>query len=320
MDSLPVIDISPYLNNTEKKQEVVEAWYRAFNTVGFATIVGHGVPDEVVENAERVAREFFSLPLEVKTKSSHTDIKSAGSLGYVPFGLEMVSGTTTPDGAEIKSSKRSNDLVESIGFRRTEADFLPDTPKNFTQEVYTYWDHMLKLLQKIMEISAVSLGLHEDYFVPYYKEPRTFLKFAHYPPVEKEPEPGQMRYGEHTDFIGFTILKQDVSAGAALQVKFPDGKWVDCEPVPGSFVINAGDLIQIWTNDLFLSNWHRVKNPEGSFINRSRLSIVYFTGPKVDSMIECLPTCCSPTNPPKYKPVKERDHLANKMNKMWKPT
>jgi isopenicillin N synthase-like dioxygenase len=125
------------------------------------------------------------------------------------------------------------------------------------------------------------------------------------------PLEGQLRYGEHTDYTGYTILKCfDESEHADLQIKIGE-EWVRCKNVQNSFIINSGDMIEVWTNGIFKSNYHRVLNPIEKY-NKSRISLVFFTGPHDDTMIECLETCDK--EHAKYKPVKSGDYLKMKIN------
>ena len=89
-----------------------------------------------------------------------------------------------------------------------------------------------------------------------------------------------------------------------LQVRTRNGKWIDVETRPDFFIINIADQLMRWTNDTWLSNMHRVVNPSAhSKPTRGRLSVGYFFQPNYDTVIECIPTCTGPKNPPKYKPV-----------------
>jgi isopenicillin N synthase-like dioxygenase len=139
------------------------------------------------------------------------------------------------------------------------------------------------------------------------------LRLAFYPDQAEPPLPGQFRNGPHTDFTGFTVLRQDAAPGG-LQVLSPENAWVDVRPVPGTLVINSGDLLQRWTNDRWRSNLHRVVNPDRALTgSAARLSIVMFTGPNADAVVECLPSCTGPGNPPRYEPVVAQDYLMRKI-------
>jgi len=84
-----------------------------------------------------------------------------------------------------------------------------------------------------------------------------------------------------------------------LQVRMPDGAWVDVPNLPGSFAVNSGDMMQRWTNHRFKSTPHRALPPVG----RPRYAIPYFFGPHLDTEIACLPTCVGPDNPARYPPI-----------------
>jgi isopenicillin N synthase-like dioxygenase len=129
-----------------------------------------------------------------------------------------------------------------------------------------------------------------------------------------------VRYGEHTDYTGFTILHQDEAdvgdlAAGGLQVRLQTGEWHAVPPTAGAFVVNIGDLYEIWTNGRWRSTVHRVmKPPPGSATaSAPRLSIPFFTGPRDEAVIEAMPTCVDEGHPPKYAPVSAGDHLLKKL-------
>ncbi len=126
------------------------------------------------------------------------------------------------------------------------------------------------------------------------------------------PSRAKSRKAPHTDFAGFTILLPDDAPGG-LQV-LANGEWIDVPTIPGTLIINTGDLIQRWTNDRWISNVHRVINPPRDRAQPAdRLSLVIFTGPSLDSEISCLPTCCSDEYPPRYPTVRASEHIGAKL-------
>ena len=133
-----------------------------------------------------------------------------------------------------------------------------------------------------------------------------------YPPQLTAPQPGQLRAGSHTDYGALTILLgQDRPGG--LQVQIPGGDWIDARTGPHSFVINIGDLMMRWSNDMWLSNMHRVANPPEGAISSRRLSIAYFCNPNDDLMVECLPPCHDTEHPAKYAPIRAGQHRFEKI-------
>ena len=75
-------------------------------------------------------------------------------------------------------------------------------------------------------------------------------------------------------------------------------------PLDGAFVVNIGDTLQMWTNDLYVSTLHRVTNSS----EKARISQPLFTYPHGRTLIECLPTCHGPGNPPRYEPIRAGDY------------
>ncbi|CAK9005607.1 2-oxoglutarate-dependent dioxygenase (Ascochitine biosynthesis cluster protein 3) [Durusdinium trenchii] len=335
-------------------QHVCRAWRKAFAEFGFCQATGHGIQDEVIEEAYAVARQFFTLPVEAKQRCDTGKAYGASS-GYTGPGAERVSATATelPDGKVLGSEKaRPPDRVESMIFYGREEDVVPEEVKNYREVMKRYYEELRGLLLASMALTAASLELPLNYFDRYFTADKLTkneisLRLAYYPAYEDgvEPLPGQLRYGEHTDYTGFTLLWQDHNITGpqtakeglnpplgGLQVRMPDGSWADCPPAPGAFTINAGDLIQAWTNDEFMSNWHRVTNPPPGD-RHDRISLVVFTGPANDTIVEPLPTCVSPDRPPKcpmvdrwspvawstpdmpyrYMPISAGEHLAKKL-------
>jgi isopenicillin N synthase-like dioxygenase len=189
---------------------------------------------------------------------------------------------------------------------------------------------MLRVLSSLHHVTAMALGLPSDFFVPQYSPGRYQLKLSSYPPIPP-PRPAEagsllvadedpvVRYGEHTDYSGFTILLQDPSDGVnsgGLQVKLPDdGSWLSVSAQPDSFVVNIGDLLEVWTNGRWRSTVHRVVgSPAGGVVSQKpRLSIPFFSGPGDDAIIEAMPTCVDDEHPRLYAPISAGEHVRGKI-------
>ncbi len=327
--TIPLIDISGFDSpDPAARAAVAKQWDDAMSSVGFAIISGHGIPEVLLNGMYASTREFFDQPLE--TKDLCRDPDRNGQRGYLPGGYESVS--QSQDG-----NKAPPDLCEAISFseptwekmlskdelaRRQPLPNIWPAPSPsfkspaFKETVVMYMEHAYRLAQKLMRISAVSLDLPEYFFAPQYGRMRHKLRLVQYPDQIDPPLPGQFRNGAHTDFSGFTILRQDDAPGG-LQVKIGDD-WVDVTPIPGTLVINAGDLLQRWTNDRWRSNLHRVINPPRDLTGSTRrISLVVFTGPDADADIACVPTCTGPGNPAKYPPIKAGEHTMQRIRETY---
>ena len=135
------------------------------------------------------------------------------------------------------------------------------------------------------------------------------LRLLHYPPVEN-PKEGQLGAGAHTDYGTLTVLFQDDAGG--LEVQNLEGEWVEAPPIPGTVVINTGDLVARWSNDRFKSTPHRVV-PRPAAMKNGRLSIAFFSDPDPDVVIEAIPSCVSEENPAKYPPITAGDYIAERI-------
>ena len=129
--------------------------------------------------------------------------------------------------------------------------------------------------------------------------------------MDAPPLPGQFRRGPHSDWGSLTILYHDGEPG--LQIKSPEGQWEDVPVVDGSFVVNIGDLMAAWTNDRWVSTLHRVVVADGA--SGERISVAFFHQPTYDARIECIPTCTSPVDPPRYEPTTSGEWLESMIAK-----
>src|SRR5436190_19555072 len=90
--TIPVIDIAPFLaGGSLQRRKVVQTFGRTFVEIGFACIVGHGIPEETVLRTYDAARRFFDLAEEEKLLSAIT--YRVKDRGYVPMGVESVAIT-----------------------------------------------------------------------------------------------------------------------------------------------------------------------------------------------------------------------------------
>jgi isopenicillin N synthase-like dioxygenase len=319
LTTVPVIDLTPFGEGApEVRAAVARAVDTACTDIGFFTIAGHRVPDRLVARMLETSRAFFDLPIPAKQAVARPAPEQ--SRGYIALGDENLSysrgDATTTDLKEFFAIGPV-DVPDDDYHRRPEAypsfapNLWPAHPPEFRAVWTEYYRAMETLAGRIMRIFAVALGLREDFFREATDRHISGIRANHYPEQVEAPRPEQIRAGAHTDYGAVTILLPEDVPG--LQVCNRQGEWVDVTAPAGTFVCNIGDLMQRWTNDRWISTMHRVVNPprEAARGNR-RLSIPFFFQPNYDAVIECLPGCCGPDNPPRYEPVTSGQHRLTK--------
>jgi len=291
-DRIPVIDVGPLLDGSDKHRVAREIRW-ALSNAGFMYVRNHGVPERTVDGVFDMARRFFDLPIDDKM-ALHIGQSGVALRGYIePFGEN-----TDPD--------RTIDFKECIDFgperERVEGPFFgpnqwPARLPGFREKLTAYHRAMVELATNLLRGIALSLDLAEDWFTPLMRDPISIQRLLHYPPQTGPIGEDVIGIGAHTDYGNLTILAQDEVGG--LQVMNRDGDWIEGTPIPGTFVINIGDLIQKLTNDVYLANLHRVINTSG----RERYSVPFFIDADYDAVIAPLPSCISQDNPQRYQPV-----------------
>jgi isopenicillin N synthase-like dioxygenase len=182
----------------------------------------------------------------------------------------------------------------------------PDLP-GFRDTMLAYYDAALDLGVRLARAIALDLGLPEDHFDCAFHDPLAALRVLHYPPATGAA--GEIGAGAHSDYGVVTLLMTDGEPG--LQVKPRGGDWMDVPHVPGAYVVNIGDCLMRWTNDIYVSTPHRVLPPK-----RQRRSVAMFVEAHPDVMVEALPG----TGTPKYAPIRAADYLQSRLDATYNET
>jgi isopenicillin N synthase-like dioxygenase len=313
MEQVPLIDLAPLREGTGSGlAQVAHEIGVAARHIGFFAVEHHGVPDELVTQMFAAARAFFALPFDEKQALSIEE--SPAYLGYARSELERLDPTRPGDVKESFNMGRERDADDPdvrngtpfVGVNR-----WPSLP-GFRSTMVRYFETLTRVGLDVHRAIAADLGLAPDFFIDKYDRPLTALRVLRYPPHPGEFNGTQYGAGPHTDYGGVTLLAQDGTEG--LEVRRRDGMWIAVAPAPGTFVCNIGDAMMRWTNDVYVSNAHRVVNRSG----RERYSCAFFCEPNPDALIACIPACESPANPAKYPPIAFADFLRSKVEPAYR--
>ena len=304
--AIPVIDYGPYFAGERGALEPLAGAVReACETVGFFYIRNHGVPEALVERAFAAARRFHALPLERKLALRLNE----NNIGYLPIdasvqGASTVHKATRPNRNEsfFVSHDRGAGHPDVIAGKPLRGrNQWPDALPGFRDEVIAYLQALEALCDRMLPPFAAALGMPPDHFAPYFAdEAHITLRLLHYPP-QAGSEDNLFGQAPHTDNSFMTVLARDEVPG--LAVRLPSGAWLAPPLIPGTFLVNLGNMMRRWSNDCFLSTPHGVLNDSGG----DRYSIAYFHSPNPDRTIACLPSCIGPDNPARYEPAIYRD-------------
>ncbi len=303
---IPVIDYGPYFAGEPGALEHLAAQVRrACSEIGFFYVRNHGVPEPTIQSAFAASKRFHTLPLPEKLKLRLNE----NNIGYLPInasvqGASTVHKATKPNQNEsfFVSHDRGADHPDVLARKplRGRNQWPADLP-GFREDVMSYFKALEALCDRMIPVFAAALGLPSEYFAPFFaNEPHANLRMLHYPPQQSD-EDNLFGQAPHTDNSFMTILARAEVPG--LAVRLPSGEWFPPPLIPGTFLVNLGNIIRRWSNDVFLSTPHGVLNESGT----DRYSIAYFHSPNPDAVIECLPTCATAENPPKYPPATYRD-------------
>jgi isopenicillin N synthase-like dioxygenase len=306
VEDIPTLDITPYLNGEPGGRERVAAkLHEITTTVGFFYLKGHGIPADLIEDVFAQSRRFHALPEETKAAIPYFDTGGFKS-GYQPCFKDDYQRTNINILPNAKPNMLAKFAVNreggSGGLSMTEAErnarvnIWPDNLPGFKETLLAYHGRIEKLGRQFLPLWATALDLPLDYLDRYFATPHLTMNLLYYPPQQQV---GERQYGiaPHTDNALMTFLAQRDIPG--LAVRMPSGHWRAVDVVPGTLLVNTGNLIVRWTNNKYLSTKHRVINTN----NAERYSIPVFFGPSGDALVEVLPTCVSPSRPALHEPI-----------------
>jgi isopenicillin N synthase-like dioxygenase len=279
--SLPVLDFS-LLDGDDSAVEVFRAELRrAAHDVGFFFLVGHGVPDDLMRDLLAVARRFFELPEQ--DKLAIENVHSPQFRGYTRVGGERTHGDVDwREQIDIGVERPAVPAGEAAAdYWRLEGPNLWPEALPQLKDVVTRWlEELDRVALRLMRAWAASLGAPEDAFDAAFAHPFSVLKIVRYPGASGAPQ----GVGAHRDGGVLTLLLVEPDKGG-LQVEH-DGEWLDVPSLPGAFVVNIGEMLELATDGYLKATLHRVVSPpEGT----DRISVPFFFNPALDAVIPRIP-------------------------------
>lgn len=306
---MPILDLGNWLAGGSIAP-LVDQFKAACTNTGFFYIRNHGIPRAVVDGVFQATKRYFDLPEEERLKDK---VDERFRRGFMPYGITQHPGHK-PD------LKESYEL--GIDLPLTDPDVQAGLPlhgpnrwpadKPWLQDAAeTYFLHTVALGKQMMRIVAVALGQPEDFFLQYCSKPMVQSRLFHYPP-QSSPTALELGAAAHTDYGMMTILAQDPIGGLELRTR--SGEWVAAPWIEDTLVINLGDMVKVWTNEVYVSNLHRVANRTG----RERFSIPTFFNLDYHTPVRCLPAFAVEGQEPKHAPIESGAYLVGRFQSVQK--
>lgn len=304
---LNCIDLS-----THDIQKSVTLLKQACLDCGFFYVINHGISKEFMDEVFAQSKKFFDLPLSEKMKV----LRNEKHRGYTPILDELLDPEHQvhgdyKEGYYIGVEVPEDDSEAEKPFYGPNVWPSSDILPGWREIMEKYHSQALEVARAVARIIALALDLDANFFdkPEMLGTPIAILRLLHYEGLVSDASKGIYGAGAHSDYGLITLLATDDVVG--LQIcKDKDAKpqkWEYVPPLKGAFIVNLGDMLERWSNCVFKSTLHRVIGN-----GQDRYSIAFFVEPSHDCLVECLPTCQSETNPPKFPPVRCGAYLSQR--------
>ena len=293
-ETVPVIDIAELVERPlSAGARPVADIAAACASWGFFQVVGHGISPDLTAAVRGNAQAFFALPAAEK----EVILRSRDN----PWGYY-----------NNELTKNQRDKKEVFDFTTPGSDPVygaenrwPAFDACFRTVMEDYRDACTQLALRLLEAMSAGLGVDAAHLNEHFDPDHSgFVRLNHYP--VKDPLEGRDDFSyldvanlgvhHHTDAGALTVLLQDDVGG--LQV-FNGGYWHDVVPIPHAFVINTGDMMQVWSNDRYRAAIHRVQAMHA----RDRYSVPFFYNPNAGARVSPLPSVVSEAEPARYRSI-----------------
>lgn len=304
---LPIIDFAAFGDGTTAQKRHIGALIgAACRETGFFMLANHRL-DETIKNAAfAAAHDFFDRTAEEKAAIAIE--KSACHRGWYGPGGEVLDAAKQPQGDMKEGLKIGRDLpADHILVQQGTPLHGPNQwPRQdgFKDAMLAAYTACETLSRQLMAAFALSLDLPETHFDACLTLPMATLSPLRYPP---HPSESTLGAGAHTDFGCLTLLLQHDVAG--LEIQQPDGSWLRVPCDPSLIVVNIGDMMARWTNNLYASTRHRVINRSA----QTRHSMAFFFDPDAAADLGPLPGCLADGDKAAYPSATCLQHLLMKI-------
>ena len=306
MSLIPNLDLSHWTSgSTADKKAFAADLGKAYTDIGFVTIKNHGFSDAMQTHLYEEVAAFFAL--DTDTKKKYEIEKLAGQRGYTSFGREHAKGI---EAADLKEFWQVGQPAPAYNGPEYHDNISVSERPELAPTFVNAYQQLERIGMELLSVIATYLELDDDYFESWVKGGNSIIRAIHYPPITSDPG-DSVRAGQHEDINLITLLMGASAEG--LEVLNKQGQWVGITAIPGSLVVNVGDMLQRLTNGYLKSTTHRVVNPPKEKWSEPRYSIPFFLHPVGKMPLNALAQCISDTRPKAFDDITAGDYLDERL-------
>lgn len=290
--------------SADQRRAVVDGVRRSLAT-GFV-YTSHDLSDDLLDTAYGMLRQFFEQPVAVKER--YVAAGANGQTGYTGLLVETAATSDKPDFKEMLNW--ASPIEPGHPLKRHFPQAYPDqvmpepTVPGITEVLYAFHDAIADLQRRFLRLIAVGVGCHETFFDDMVADGPTLTRAIRYPSMRDVPDDGHVWAGEHGDINLITALPRATAPG--LQVRVGDA-WVDAIPPDRAVIVNTGIMLERLTNGVIPIGMHRVVADPA--YTGERYSVVQFCHPRPWTVLQPVPSCCTPDNPQRFAAISASDAL-----------
>ena len=292
---IPIVDLDPWFSNDEtRKKYLAEQISDICHNIGFFYIINHRISPQDCDHFLAQQKRFFALPESEKIKIDK--VNSPQFRGWEKLGSELTNHQTDyREQIDLGIDREVISNPEPYYMALIGPNQWPDEMliPGFRETVTQFISQLSALSRQILRLMSLSLELEENHIENVFGgDPAPYTKLVRYP---KTVDGGQ-GVGTHKDSGFLTLLLQDENAG--LEAQTNSNKWINVDPLNGSFVVNTGELLQLMTQNYFIATPHRVTNTN----DNERYSCAFFYSPDLNTSLSPLPISTELINTAKNSP------------------
>jgi isopenicillin N synthase-like dioxygenase len=307
--NIPTVDLNDYTaGEGATRARLIETLGGGLQEFGFLNVEGHGIDRDLVRGTYQLWQKFFDLPDDVKRRYSGVE---GGARGYTPFGVEHAKDNPLPDLKEFWHIGQEPPEGHPYG-REYPGNVWPAEIPELREPTLRLYKSLEHVAENLLRALAEYFDMPRESFASMMDVGNSILRVIHYPPVRPEHDPA-VRAAAHEDINLITLLCEATDSG--LEILTREGEWMAVETGEGQIVVDAGDMLSRFTNEVVPATTHRVVNPPSNS-GRDRYSMPFFVHPYSACDLTIPSRFVSEDQPPKYPPITAGQFLEQRLREI----